>query len=250
MAADTPRATTLDRFLDGRLLIEQSARGYRAAIDPVFLAAAVPASAGQSAFEAGAGTGVASLCLAKRVPGLIIDALENDAEALGLLAANIQRNDESNVVAARRGDIFEAEDAERFYDLVFSNPPYFERARATAPADPEKARAHLLEAGGLELWIRAMLRRMKPKGALTLILPAEALDRALRGLDEQAGALVIFPLWPKTGAPARRILLEARKGSGKGLTVAAGLVLHQATGAYTPEAEKILREGSGLKLSC
>lgn len=248
MTGDSARATTLDRFLDGRLLIEQSAQGYRAAIDPVFLAAAVPAVAGQCAFEAGAGTGVASLCLVRRVPGLRIDALESDAESLGLLAANVRRNDASEAIAPRRGDVFEAGDEPQLYDLAFSNPPYYERGRATAPADPEKARAHLLEAGGLELWIHATIRRLKPKGSLTLILPAEALDRGLRGLEEQAGAIVIFPLWPKAGAPARRILIEARKGSRKGLTVAAGLILHELTGAFTPEADRILRGGSALKL--
>ena len=39
MTGNSAELTTLDRFLGGRLVIEQFAQGYRAAIDPVFLAA-------------------------------------------------------------------------------------------------------------------------------------------------------------------------------------------------------------------
>ena len=45
--------------------------GYRAGVDPVLLAASVPARAGQSVLDLGCGAGVAALCLAARVPGLL-----------------------------------------------------------------------------------------------------------------------------------------------------------------------------------
>ena len=53
---------TDDGFLDGRLRILQPKAGYRAATDPVLLAAFAPAEPGQSVVELGCGTGVASLC--------------------------------------------------------------------------------------------------------------------------------------------------------------------------------------------
>ena len=65
-----------DAFLGGRLSIMQPIRGYRAAADPVLLAAAVPARAGDAVLELGCGAGVASLCLGQRVPGLIQFGLE------------------------------------------------------------------------------------------------------------------------------------------------------------------------------
>ncbi|KAB2877432.1 MAG: methyltransferase, partial [Albidovulum sp.] len=42
---------TADAFLGGRLTIAQPRAGYRAAADPVLLAAAVPARAGQAVLE-------------------------------------------------------------------------------------------------------------------------------------------------------------------------------------------------------
>lgn len=47
----TAPATTHDDFLGGLLSIEQPVKGYRAGVDPVFLAAAVPAQEGQSVLE-------------------------------------------------------------------------------------------------------------------------------------------------------------------------------------------------------
>jgi tRNA1Val (adenine37-N6)-methyltransferase len=45
--------TTFDAFLGGRITLEQPTKGYRAGVDPVLLAASVPARAGQSVLELG-----------------------------------------------------------------------------------------------------------------------------------------------------------------------------------------------------
>ena len=52
---------TEDAFLGGKLHLKQPRRGYRAGVDPVLLAAAVPAQAGQSVLDLGCGVGAAAL---------------------------------------------------------------------------------------------------------------------------------------------------------------------------------------------
>ena len=52
-----------DAFLGGRLRIAQPRAGYRAGIDPVLLAASIPARAGQNVLDLGCGSGIAALCL-------------------------------------------------------------------------------------------------------------------------------------------------------------------------------------------
>ncbi|MGB7263813.1 MAG: methyltransferase, partial [Albidovulum sp.] len=79
---------TEDGFLGGRLRISQPRDGYRAAMDPVLLAAAVPARAGDTVLELGCGAGVASLCLASRVPGLALTGLELQSGYAALARAN------------------------------------------------------------------------------------------------------------------------------------------------------------------
>jgi len=81
-----------DQFLGGRLTVAQPKTGYRAGVDPVLLAASVPAGRGESVLELGCGVGVASLCLAARVPGLKITGVEIQPDAAILAAQNAQHN--------------------------------------------------------------------------------------------------------------------------------------------------------------
>ena len=60
---------SVDQLLGGRVELRQPVNGYRAAIDPVFLAASIPAGAGDSVLDAGCGTAAAALCLVARAVG-------------------------------------------------------------------------------------------------------------------------------------------------------------------------------------
>ena len=59
-----------DKFLCGRLRLLQRLQGYRAATDPVLLAAACPAEPGQSLLDLGCVAGTGARCRGARVPGL------------------------------------------------------------------------------------------------------------------------------------------------------------------------------------
>jgi len=60
--------------------------------------------------------------------------------------------------------------------------------------------------------------------------------------------VTVLPLWPRAGDPARRTLIQLRKGSGAAFRLASGLILHDETGAYTKEADAILRGEAALAL--
>ena len=83
-AAFTPEDTREDRLLGGRVRLIQPLQGYRAATDPVLLAAAVPAGPGERVLDLGCGAGAAVFCLAARVPGLELHGLEIQPTYLGL----------------------------------------------------------------------------------------------------------------------------------------------------------------------
>ncbi len=250
-----PDASTLelteDHLLGGRVCLRQPARGYRAAIDPVLLAAAVPAGEGETVLDAGAGTGAASLCLATRLPGCRILGLEIQPALQRLANDNILRNRLDRRVEMVLGDLGRPPPdlAAVSFDHVMTNPPHLTAAATTA--SPIEARARAAVEGQLDLagWLAACLRRLKPGGVLTLIHRADRLADLLAAARGQLGELVVFPLWPRLGdCAAKRILVQGRKGSRGPLILAPGLVLHRDDGGFGAAAEAILRQGEALFL--
>ncbi|MCL6607657.1 MAG: methyltransferase [Geminicoccaceae bacterium] len=235
-------STTLDLLLGGRVRLLQPKRGYRAAIDPVLLAAAVGARPGERVLDAGCGTGAASLCLAVRCPEILVTGLERDHAALTLARASVALAGLEGRVRLVEGDLSAPPPELRrtAFDWVASNPPFLEPARARKPDEPGRAAARL-ESTDLCRWVEACLARLAPGGRLVLVHRADRLPELLAALTGRAGEITLFPLWPKEGEPARRILVRARKGSRAPARLLPGLVLHRPDGRYTEAAEAILR---------
>ncbi|AWK87468.1 tRNA1(Val) (adenine(37)-N6)-methyltransferase [Azospirillum thermophilum] len=241
-----------DFLLGGRVRLLQPAGGYRAAIDPVLLAAFTPAAAGERVLDLGTGTGAAALCLAARVPGVTVTGLEALPEAADLARRNAALSGLADRVAVVEGDLLAppAELAPVGWDRVMMNPPYLRADSASRPPDPWKAAANVEGAARLTDWIGCAARMLAPRGGLTLVHRADRLDEILAALAAAPfggfGAPVVLPLWPKPGREARRVLVAARKGVRAPLRLAAGLVVHGEDGAYTPQAEHILRGAGAL----
>lgn len=234
---------TEDHFLDGRLRILQPRTGYRAATDPVLLAAAVPAKAGESVLDLGCGVGTASYCLAARVE-VELTGLEIQADYAALAERNSGRNGIAMTVI--RGDVARPPPALRqvSFDHVISNPPYHEPGALPSP-DGGRDTAHR-EALPVAIWLATALARLRPRGWLTLIHRTERLDEILAALDG-AGDIAIKPLVARTGRDAKRVLIRARKGARAPLRLCSPLVLHAGAAHtsdgddFTPETSAILR---------
>lgn len=256
-ASQASPTTTRDSLLGGRVSLIQPAQGYRAAIDPVLLAAFLrgglrePGCPRQPVLDAGAGVGAASLCLAAACPETRITGLELQPELVRLAEVNCRLNGVQERVRMLEGDILAPPPAlaPGGFGYVMVNPPYLAQGQATPPPQSGRAKAHV-EAADLKAWLRFCLDCLSPKGTLVLIHRADRLDHILSLLRRQAGEIVILPLWPKPGQAAKRILLRARKGVRSPLTLLPGLVLHDSDGAYSAAAEAILRGGAALEETC
>lgn len=260
-------ATTEDRLLNGRVRLRQPASGYRVAIDPVLLAAAVPASRPSPdgparALDLGCGVGAAGLCVLARLPDVTVTGLELQGDLAALARDNAALNgwaDRFTVVegdiaggayragGAGRGALAAEAGARDGFDEVLCNPPHQPAAMVAAP-DPAKAVATREAERTLDDWVDAALARLKPRGWATFLHRADRLDALLAALAGRAGGAIVFPLWPKPGRAARRVLVRARKGARAPLTLSAGLVLHAEDGGFTEAAQRVLRDGAGLDL--
>ena len=134
---------TADTLLNGAVRFRQPATGYRAAIDPVFLAAAVPARAGERILEAGCGAGAALLCLARRVPGCSIVGIERDPVLADLARFNARDNGFSDRIEIVTADITGPlpQLAAGSFDHAMMNPPYLDRGRSQSSPHPIRAAA-------------------------------------------------------------------------------------------------------------
>ncbi|TDI62420.1 MAG: methyltransferase [Alphaproteobacteria bacterium] len=239
-----------DAFLGGMLQIFQPKKGYRAGIDAVLLAASIPAGAGEIALEAGAGVGVASLCLATRVSGVTIAALELQPELVALARDNVARNDRKQQIELFNGTVLDPPPAiaTRQYDHFFCNPPFHGEEKGTKASDRQKELSNRGDEANFEDWLSFGTARLRPGGRLTLIHKAERLADIVAALSSKAGAIGIFPLWPRRGMPAKRVIVTAIKGSRSPLKLLSGLVLHEEGREFTHDAEEVLRHGAAISL--
>lgn len=238
--------TSLDSVYQGRVRLIQPLQGFRAGLDSLLLASALPELAHGDVLELGCGSGGALLPAAWRLPGLRFTGIEKQAEIAALAVEGVRLNGFSGRVSIEAGEASEwVRGHENRFDLVFANPPYFEPGRISPPG-PGKAGAWL-ESLPLEGWINAMLHAARPRAPVILIHRAAEMARILARLDRQAGEITLLPIASKSGEPARRILVRARKGLRRGpVTLLAPFITHLSDGsARTPMAEAVV-QGSPL----
>lgn len=244
-----PDALSDDKFLCGKLRLLQPLQGYRAATDPVLLAAACPAVAGQSVLDIGCGVGAAALCLGWRVPGLALAGLEIQPDYADLARRNGPRNQIDLTV--QEGDLRQMPKAlRRDFDHVITNPPYYP---PTGTRSPVAGRAIAMQVDlSLADWVGACVRRVAAGGTLTLICGADGVPEALAGMATKMGAIALLPLAPREGQPARRVILQGYKGRKSPFRLLPPLVLHTGQShagdreSYTPFADGVLRQGNAV----
>ena len=239
-----PGEVTEDQLLGGAIKVRQPRTGFRVAIDTVLLAAAVPAQDGQTVLEPGTGIAAAALCLASRVPGCRVVGLEQQADLVRLASENVRLNRMGSRIDVMVGDL--AHPPPRLvpgaYDHVMMNPPYFEAGTTRPPASQARAAARIESDADLAGWIRFAVAMLPRKGTLTLIHRADRLGDVLAALAGRAGEIVVFPIWPRAdGRAATRVLIRARRGITTPLRLVGGMVLHNTDGAYTSDADAVLR---------
>jgi tRNA1(Val) A37 N6-methylase TrmN6 len=243
--------TTEDRVLDGRVVLRQPVRGYRAGLDAALLAAACDAGDGARVIEAGCGAGGALLAAAMRRPGAKFLGVERDAGALALARENIGLNGLQDRVEVLEGDVavrFSSLDLEPF-DAAMTNPPFFDDPDALRSPAAERRGAWMAD-DGLEAWIGFLSKAVREGGTITLIHRADRLGDILGLLAPKAGSIQVLPIHPFADQPAKRVLVRAIKTGKAPLRLLPTLVLHDREGGkHTAQVEAILRGEAALDWS-
>lgn len=235
------------KYFGGQVTVFQPKHGYRAGTDALLLAASLCGKPGESFLELGVGSGAVTLLAAHLNPDCSFSGLENNADMLALAWKNTAAHKNIEITEGSIRSLLK--DWHLKFDQVFTNPPFFDKRNAVRMPDV-KAPSFINKSMGIEHWINAMLLTLMPRGYGTLIYRADSIEKVLAALSGKAGRLRILPIHSFAGQPAKRVLIQFRKGVKSESTLLPALVLHEREGAekFTPEVMKIINGAARLSL--
>jgi tRNA1Val (adenine37-N6)-methyltransferase len=232
---------TLDSIRDVKII--QARDGYRFSIDAVLLESFVAGIRTGRGVELGAGSGVISILLAKRLSRIKIVAVEIQEGLANRAGRNVELNKVSERVTVLHEDIKKLR--ERFetnsFDFAFSNPPFREPGTGRVSGNAEKAVArHEVEVTLPDI-VAAASYLLKHSGRLFIIYHpfrlAELISLLREARLEPKRMRLVHPV---QGEEATMVLIEAMKGAGTWLKVEPPLYIYDKGEKYTDEVEEML----------
>ena len=155
--------------------------------------------------DVGTGTGVIALMLAQRAPQAEVTAIDIDEACAVQARGNADRSAWRDRITVCRAPVQDYR-TDRAFDLLVSNPPYYDRSLLPPDAGRTTARHTVsLDSAGL---LAAADRLLAPEGRLAVVLPP---PEAERFRAQAAGRFVLqrrTDVWTTPRSGVRRCLLE------------------------------------------
>jgi len=220
--------------------LAQPEGGFRFGADALLLACFAAQVPGKRALDLGTGCGPAGLglLLARNDRETTVLGLDKDPAMVEAAGQNADRLGLADRFAARRLDIREirgnGETPAASFDLVLANPPYRHPDSGRRPEDLGRDAARFETDGGLAAFAAAASHALVGKGRFVCVHLAERLLHIVALLSaNNLETKRILPVAPRRDAPARQILILARKNGRPGLRLDAPLTLYEGTGTAT-----------------
>lgn len=148
----------------------QSPEVFAVGTDAVLLGALANGKKAKTALEVGSGTGIVSLMLAQRFPEIKILAVDIDERSAFLTKENFNNSPFSTRLDTQCVD-FKIYAPEKCFDIIFSNPPYFEPNASEKSITARQKRSLTFE----DLLVKSS-EMLCENGQLSIIIPKEYQD--------------------------------------------------------------------------
>lgn len=218
--------------------IDQTHSALKVGTDAMVLGALVKADHPSRILDIGTGTGVLALMLAQKFDQAGLTAIDNDAESLKDCHRNFECSPWSDRLCCLEQDVFNYA-PERPFDLIVSNPPYYEDA--LLPARMRAVNARHTHQFSLQHLFDRVREWLTPNGHFWVILPIAAYTK----WSVYAVSIGLFPvqiirIQSKAGQDVRIVACF-------GMTEAAGtetetLVLRNTDNRYTDQYRELTRD--------
>lgn len=238
-------APTLPDFRLRHFGIVQSNTAMKVGTDGILLGAWVanlPIAQPHKILDVGTGTGILSLMMAQRYPEANILAIDIEAGAIDDATTNVRRSPYAERISVELLP-FERLTEQGGYDLIISNPPYFEASGLGSPDSSRlRARREDRESLSLESLIAKSRTLLSPHGYLALVAPSQRLDEIrhwatlnLLTLEHLCWVYSKPEQLIRVLVCLRPLLMEDTYQQCKQST----LTLRMTEGGYTPEYQKL-----------
>lgn len=216
---------TLDEFLDGRLRLIQSGKGYRFSIDAVLLSQFATIKPGDVVVDLGAGCGIISLILLLEKPVGYVIALEIQKHLVDQAVRNAALNGVMDRMGVLLGDLRQVPLGKATADVVVCNPPYRRPGSGRVNPDFERAIARHEIMASLNDILSAASSVLKPKGRVAVIYPAGRLVDLIvrmRAFDFEPKRIQV--VYPSMEEESKLVLVEGVRGGKGGVKVLPPLI--------------------------
>jgi len=195
----------------------------------------------RNALDIGTGTGVLALMLAQKNAAAVIDAIEIDEDAAAQAEKNIAGSPWNGRIHVIRGDA-RAHEYNRKYDIIISNPPFYERE--PKGSDMRKNMAHHNEGLLLPELLHIIKKSLKPGGNFFLLLPYKRNDEIRSMLTRpEFSVRQIILVRPSVNHDYFRIVLSgAKEYGGENETIMEDISIKDEYDRYTPEFVNLLKD--------
>lgn len=189
--------------------------------------------------DVGTGTGIIALMIAQRLSGMgvedfMVEAIDSDAASASVAKTNFESSPWKGKLAARHAALRDF--TAGLYDLIVSNPPYFDCSLPN-PDGRLRAARHTSD-GGLS-WrtlVEFAAGHLAPSGRLVMILPSDVAEKAAAACGSDLEACRILQVRTNPQKPPKRTVTEfCIRGDMGFQTVEPQFLTIQENGAYTPE---------------
>lgn len=204
-------------------------------VDGVLLGAWADVADTGKVLDVGTGCGVIALLVAQRSPSAIVTAIDLHQPSVDEARENFDLSPWSERLTAKKVS-FQDFISESKFDLIISNPPFFDSG-ADSKLSPRMAARHAGELSPLSL-LKNGVRLINRKGRIALICPAEQEDVLVdKAAEAGLAAVRLTHVHGVEGKPAKRLLAEfvTRADNDNVEIVRNSLNIMDSNGCYTKE---------------